>query len=734
MTLPHDPLVAALQAALESAYDINSELSGGGMSRVFVATERALNRRVVIKVLPPDLAAGVNRERFRREIQLAAQLQHPHIVPLLSAGDTEGILYYTMPFIEGESLKHALARGSKFSPREVMGILHDVADALAHAHERGVIHRDVKPANVLRSGVHAVVADFGVAKALSAALPAVGMTTSGMAIGTPQYMAPEQLAGDPAADHRVDIHALGLLGYELLTGAPAFAEPSPQATLAAQLTRHPAPLEPLRPDVPSGLARLLMQCLAKDPRDRPANAQAVRTELEAIVVPSGDYQPHDRERQGARRWVPAVALGVLALVWIAAIVLRTWGNAPGDTGRTVARPSTPVPTPTPADSASPDSTPRALSSTGVNAPPSRTLPDAGSTGREGASAPPAVGGISRRSDAAPPRSAVDSLANLVQLLRTQAPTDPVIRPPSPNSVSRAGLNERRANLGPRRKALIVTLSDSVSRALAARVARLLDAERYQATTAESGASGQGALDSLATDGGYDVGVYPRATLRRDSAFAGEIRLRDFTAHSGYASNQVSRRLPRDSIGIAIDSLAAYAVRRLTSMDLAPRAGVVDPEVRAFEERARNMGPPRRIIIWNHPPHENLEVQEAGSVVMDVLRVAIRSLPRFVQVPRDSTLGILARSRNRETVLTVLRADLMVSIAASFNFAGQDSVAWTITVRDAGAAGAYQSRAFRSTPTTLADPMTFVAAALSRVLAGIEQMDAAPRDSAAVPPG
>jgi eukaryotic-like serine/threonine-protein kinase len=262
MTLPADPLLDALRVALGPAYEIESELTGGGMSRVFVATERALNRKVVVKVLPPDLAAGVNRDRFRREIQLAAQLQHPHIVPLLSAGDTEGILYYTMPFIEGESLKHALAQGTRFSAREVLGILLDVVDALAYAHARGVIHRDVKPANVLRSGVHALVADFGVAKALSASLPAVGMTTSGMAIGTPQYMAPEQLAGDPAADHRVDIYAVGLLGYELLTGAPTFAEPSPQATLAAQLTRNPAPLHLKRPDAPDALSRLLMRCLA----------------------------------------------------------------------------------------------------------------------------------------------------------------------------------------------------------------------------------------------------------------------------------------------------------------------------------------------------------------------------------------------------------------------------------------------------------------------------------------
>jgi serine/threonine-protein kinase len=229
MTTP-DPINAELQDALGSAYELQRELTGGGMSRVFLATERALNRDVVVKVLPPDLAAGVNRERFRREIQVAAQLQHPHIVPLHAAGSHGDLLYFTMPFIQGESLQRALRDGTTFTTRQVLRILHDVVDALAYAHERGVIHRDIKPANVLRSGNHAVVTDFGVAKAISASLPAVGMTTSGMAIGTPAYMAPEQLAGDVNADHRMDIYAVGLLAYELFTGGSPFAESSPRVS------------------------------------------------------------------------------------------------------------------------------------------------------------------------------------------------------------------------------------------------------------------------------------------------------------------------------------------------------------------------------------------------------------------------------------------------------------------------------------------------------------------------
>src|ERR1041385_5391623 len=191
-----------LQDALGTNYQLERELIGGGMSRVFVARDRSLGRLVVVKVLPPELAAGVNRDRFRREIQVAAQLQHPHIVPLLSAGEQGDLLWYTMPYIDGESLRAALERQKRFSARDVCRILHDIVDALSFAHERGIVHRDIKPANILTQGAHALVADFGVAKALSAAMPLSGVTSAGIAIGTPAYMAPEQLAGDAAADRK----------------------------------------------------------------------------------------------------------------------------------------------------------------------------------------------------------------------------------------------------------------------------------------------------------------------------------------------------------------------------------------------------------------------------------------------------------------------------------------------------------------------------------------------------
>jgi tRNA A-37 threonylcarbamoyl transferase component Bud32 len=288
-----------LAAALAATYRIDDELAGGGMSRVFTATEHALGRKVVVKVLPPDLSAGVNRERFQREIQVAAQLQHPHIVPLLSAGrvpspdgTTEGeLLYYTMPFIEGESLRSTLARRGPLPVRDVVRIIHDVAEALAYAHSRGVVHRDIKPGNILTMGSHALVTDFGVAKALSAAMPTSGMTSGGMAIGTPAYMAPEQLAADPAADHRIDIYAVGLLAYELLSGRSPFVGTSPQATMAAQLTRVPDPLDSFRDDVPPALAAVITRCLEKQPESRPQTATALLDELEGAVTPAGGSGP-----------------------------------------------------------------------------------------------------------------------------------------------------------------------------------------------------------------------------------------------------------------------------------------------------------------------------------------------------------------------------------------------------------------------------------------------------------
>lgn len=317
-----------LQAALGDDYLIERELGGAGMSRVFAAQEKSLQRRVVIKVLPPDLAAGVNHDRFRREIQLAAQLQHPHIVPLLTAGEDGGLLWFIMPFIEGESLRAAIARRGRFPARDVVRVLHDVTDALAYAHARGVVHRDIKPGNILTSGMHALVTDFGVAKALSAAIPSAnGGTTTGMAIGTPAYMAPEQLAADPAADHRMDIYAVGLLGYELLTGKSPFAGSSPQATLAAQLTQTPEAPSRTLPDVPIGLSNIIMQCLEKDANMRPSSATVLLAKLDALPNMGSGEMPS--RTGGTSRRGPLIGVAVIALLAISFVVAQKYTSPSG---------------------------------------------------------------------------------------------------------------------------------------------------------------------------------------------------------------------------------------------------------------------------------------------------------------------------------------------------------------------------------------------------------------------
>jgi tetratricopeptide (TPR) repeat protein len=278
---------ARLEAALGSAYRIESELGGGGMSRVFLAVEVALLRQVVVKVLPPEMAAGVNEDRFRREIQLAAGLQHPHIVPLLSAGASDDLLWYTMPFIEGESLRKKLAREGELPVEESIRILREVADALAYAHAKGVVHRDIKPDNVMISGNHALVTDFGVAKAVSESTGAHALTSVGMALGTPAYMAPEQAAGDTHVDHRADLYALGAMAYEMLTGQPPFTGPTPQALLAAHLTQAPTPVSGSRPAVPPALEGLVMRCLEKRAADRWQQARDLLPQFDALTAPSG---------------------------------------------------------------------------------------------------------------------------------------------------------------------------------------------------------------------------------------------------------------------------------------------------------------------------------------------------------------------------------------------------------------------------------------------------------------
>jgi tetratricopeptide (TPR) repeat protein/tRNA A-37 threonylcarbamoyl transferase component Bud32 len=275
-----------LQESLGRAYAIDRELGGGGMSRVFVADETALGRKVVVKVLPPELAAGVNVDRFKREIQVAARLQHPHIVPVLSAGEFEGLPFYTMPLVDGSSVRARLANGP-LSITEAVNILREVARALAYAHANGVVHRDIKPDNVLLTGGSATVTDFGIAKALSDARDegpgSPTLTAMGTSLGTPTYMAPEQAAGDPSTNHRADLYSFGCMAYELLTGHPPFAGLTPHKLFAAHMGERPVPVNEVRPDTPPALADVVMLCLEKEPDNRPQSAAEVVRVLDTVT-------------------------------------------------------------------------------------------------------------------------------------------------------------------------------------------------------------------------------------------------------------------------------------------------------------------------------------------------------------------------------------------------------------------------------------------------------------------
>jgi len=332
----HELLRDQLQAALGDTYRIERELSGGAMSRVFVAEETRLRRLVVVKVLPPDLAGAVSVERFEREILVGAGLQHPHIVPVLTAGDVARIPYFTMPYIEGESLAARIRAGGELPVGDAIRVLRHVASALEYAHARGVVHRDIKPANVLLSGGYALVTDFGLAKALDAASTAgSGISSLGVAVGTPAYMAPEQALADPLSDHRADLYAWGVVAYECLSGKTPFADRSLQATIAAQIAEAPSDLAEHRPQAPLALRALIMHTLEKRPADRPQSAGEIVQALDALTSPSGGVVlgsgagasgaasgrgvPAVTSRASAWRWVGGAAVAVLAL---AALLVR----------------------------------------------------------------------------------------------------------------------------------------------------------------------------------------------------------------------------------------------------------------------------------------------------------------------------------------------------------------------------------------------------------------------------
>lgn len=319
-------LRAQLQQTLGTAYTLDRELGGGGMSRVFLAQEHALTRDVVVKVIKGDLAEGVSAERFAREVKLAARLQQANIVPVLTAGQAAGLPYYTMPFVKGESLRARIAAGPSLTVAESTSVLRDVARALAYAHAEGVVHRDIKPENILLSGGAAVVTDFGIAKAIHAARTGGGsndteLTQAGISLGTPAYMAPEQALGDPGTDHRADIYAWGVIAYELLAGAHPFAgRATAHAFVTAHVSETPRPLSGPHSSIPFALATLVMRALEKDPARRPQSANELLAALDGVSTPTSNATSKNVNRlASAVRALVALAmlLTVALVVWFA---------------------------------------------------------------------------------------------------------------------------------------------------------------------------------------------------------------------------------------------------------------------------------------------------------------------------------------------------------------------------------------------------------------------------------
>jgi tetratricopeptide (TPR) repeat protein len=312
-----------LAHALGDRYLIERELGRGGMATVYLAQDRQHGRKVAVKLLRRELSATIGPERFLREIAITAQLDHPHILPLLDSGKAgpDALLYYVMPLVDGESLRERLARDKQLGVAEAVQVAREVADALAYAHARGVIHRDIKPENILLSNGHARVADFGIARAVVTS-ETQHLTETGIAIGTPAYMSPEQAAGDAGTDVRTDVYAVGCVLYEMLAGRPPFMAPTPQAILAKVLTSEPEPLDVLRPGIPQGVQAAVRRATARDPADRFQTAAELARQLARPGEPDSatrELAPLRGPGSGLRNAIVAglVLMGLVvgALLW-----------------------------------------------------------------------------------------------------------------------------------------------------------------------------------------------------------------------------------------------------------------------------------------------------------------------------------------------------------------------------------------------------------------------------------
>ena len=332
-------LLDRLRSLLADRYLISREVGRGGMAAVFLADDRKHDRQVAVKVLHPELARVVGGERFLREINIAAHLRHPHIVPLLDSGEADGLLYYVMPYVEGESLRQRLAVHGQLDVADAIRYLRDAVDAIAYAHRHGILHRDIKPENVLLADRHASVVDFGIGKALRQDNGHDTLTGIGMAIGTPTYMAPEQAMATEDIDHRADIYALGVLAYEMLTARVPFASLTPTAQIAAKISGPAPDVRESRPEVSPDMARLIKRCLEPEKEKRWQSADELLEAVESVATPSAGTMPaawSRLTRSRGRRTVAIAAAALMAVVLSAFTYLsmsrareKTWARETG---------------------------------------------------------------------------------------------------------------------------------------------------------------------------------------------------------------------------------------------------------------------------------------------------------------------------------------------------------------------------------------------------------------------
>ncbi|HKI96055.1 MAG TPA: protein kinase [Gemmatimonadales bacterium] len=326
-----DARLTQVQAALADRYRIEGVVGAGGMATVYLAEDLKHRRKVAVKVMRPELAATVGAERFLREIEIAAQLSHPHILPVHDSGDAGGLLYYVVPMVEGQSLRERLERDGALPVDEALRLAWEVADALAYAHARGVIHRDIKPANILLGAGHALVADFGIARAVT--VRGAAITETGLTLGTPQYMSPEQALGEADVDGRADVYAVGVVLFEMVVGAPPFAGESAQAVLAKTLTHGPRPLRSVRPGIPLVVDEVVAKATARPATSRYGSAGELAGALGSArdVVKTGSMPVAVPPPAGRHVWGLYTAVAVMTLAAVYGLVAR-WGLAPWTLG------------------------------------------------------------------------------------------------------------------------------------------------------------------------------------------------------------------------------------------------------------------------------------------------------------------------------------------------------------------------------------------------------------------